>query len=116
MSLIDDQTDDFTEKCRQALTEIFQRFDLDKDGSLNEAELDAYAMVCNEKVLSQEEKGEIKTYFKLDEKGNLTLEGFLDMYHMQTSADPKETWKDLRKFGYDKKLNKVIRMKYVLIN
>jgi Ca2+-binding EF-hand superfamily protein len=107
--LLDDTTDDLTEKFKNVLIEIFTRFDEDKDGSLSDKELDAFTTACNGTILSADEKQDIKTHFQKDDKGNLTQEGFLEMYHMQTSADPKETWKDLKKLGYNKKLEKAAK-------
>ena len=36
------------------LTEIFRRFDVDKDGVLNDAELNAYAVACNGKPFDEQ--------------------------------------------------------------
>ena len=119
MELLDNEGD-FTDRCREVLTEVFQRFDKDSDGALNDEELDQFSTVsyfvdifvnfvkaCNGKPFDKDSKEEIKTYFKLDKNGNLTLNGFMEMYHMQTSSEPKETWRDLQKLGYNKKLEKV---------
>jgi Ca2+-binding EF-hand superfamily protein len=73
--LIDDDTDDFTPKCVAALEEIFQRFDVDKDGVLNEKELDEFAKACNGTPFDEDSKTEIKTYFDTTDKGDLTLKG-----------------------------------------
>jgi hypothetical protein len=43
----------------------------------------------------------------LNSKGYLTLKGFLQMYNLQTSSEPEETWKDLQKHGYDTQLKLV---------
>ena len=54
----------------------------------------------------------MKDNFNVDEKGQLTKDGFLQMYHMQTEGGsflesfkrvaPEETWADLQKLGYDR--------------
>jgi len=90
-----------------ALKEIFTRFDKDKDGSLNDEELDDFSRICNGEPFEEDSKQEIKSFFDVDEDSNLTLQGFLDMYHSQTSSEPQETWKDLKKMGYDDQLQKV---------
>jgi len=103
-SLIDDDSWDFTDPCKVALEEIFSRYDLDKDGCLNDKELDDFAISCNGKPFDTNSKHEIQENFNVNEKGYLTLEGFLEMYHTQTSAEPEETWKDLQAQGYDNSL------------
>ncbi|KUF98994.1 Equilibrative Nucleoside Transporter (ENT) Family [Phytophthora nicotianae] len=57
-----------------------------------------------DKTFSDEEIKEIQTYFQCDENKGLTLKGFKDMYHTQSSAEPMETWRDMKKLGYDKEL------------
>src|SRR5690349_17170058 len=96
IQLIDDDTDEFHPKCKEALEEIFHRFDLDKDGALNDEELNNFAIACNEKPFSEEDKQQIRDYFDVTKDQHLTERGFLEMYHIQTSAEPKETWRDLR--------------------
>lgn len=43
---------------------------------------------------------EIETFFEVTEGGNLTTNGFMQMYHLQTQNDPEETWKDLKTCKY----------------
>ena len=44
-----DEEDAFTPLALQALTEIFQRFDLDNDGVFSQQEIDAFAIASNGK-------------------------------------------------------------------
>jgi Ca2+-binding EF-hand superfamily protein len=44
MELLDDEGD-FVDAALKVFEEIFQRFDQDKDGALNDTELDAFATV-----------------------------------------------------------------------
>jgi len=103
-SFIEDDTGDFTDQCKAALEEIFCRYDLDKDGCLNDKELDDFAVICNGSPFDTNSKKEIQVHFNVNEHGHLTLEGFLEMYHTQTSAEPEETWRDLQAQGYDSSL------------
>ncbi|KAG0319287.1 hypothetical protein BGZ97_002459 [Linnemannia gamsii] len=86
---------------------IFERYDVDKDGALSNAELDAFAKDTNGDVFDEDARAEITEFLDLDNKGQLTLKGFLQMYNLQTSSEPAETWKDLQKHGYDTNLKLV---------
>ncbi|KND00007.1 uncharacterized protein SPPG_04354 [Spizellomyces punctatus DAOM BR117] len=101
-------TDDdvFTPAAESALKEIFSRFDVDKDGNLSRAEIDAFAIAANGEKFDEATIEELSDSFDTTADGKLTLEGFLDMYHLQTLSDEDETWKDLKTFGYDDKLVK----------
>ncbi|KAG6951043.1 hypothetical protein JG688_00013911 [Phytophthora aleatoria] len=88
------------------LTRLFISF-LEKptDKSLTLDKLKDFSKICNDgKPFSDEEIKEIQTYFQCDENKGLTLKGFKDMYHTQSSAEPMETWRDMKKLGYDKEL------------
>ncbi len=104
ITLIDDDTDEFHPKCKAALEEIFHRFDIDQDGALNDRELDQFALACNGNPFSESDRQQIKEFFDINQQESLTEKGFLEMYHTQTSAEPKETWRDLRKLGYNNNL------------
>mmetsp|Transcript_5447 Transcript_5447/g.6627 ORF Transcript_5447/g.6627 Transcript_5447/m.6627 type:complete len:130 (-) Transcript_5447:235-624(-) len=90
-------------KCDRALREIFARYDADKDGALNDQELDNFAKGCNgtDTGFSVDEKDQIKENFQHNDAGDLTLNGFLQLYSLQTMSEPSETWKDLKAHGYD---------------
>lgn len=66
-----------------------------------EADLDAFSTVTNGAALPQESKKEIKEFLDTDQDANLTLRGFIEMYHLQSDNEPEETWKDLEKLGFD---------------
>ncbi|KAL1921898.1 uncharacterized protein VTP21DRAFT_10540 [Calcarisporiella thermophila] len=106
--LVDDEDDGLTVQCEEALVEIFNRYDKDKDGSLNKQELDAFATDTNGCSFDQDTLDEINDFLDVTEEGHLTLQGFLQMYHLQTSNDPMETWKDLKTHGYDENLRLVL--------
>ncbi|KAI8820679.1 uncharacterized protein EV422DRAFT_567574 [Fimicolochytrium jonesii] len=97
-------SDTWTPAAERALREIFARFDVDKDGALSPAEVDDFAVATNGEKFSEDTHSELTTYFECTDDGKLTLEGFMDMYHLQTLSDEAETWKDLRKLGYDDQL------------
>ena len=94
----------------KALTAIFQAFDKDEDGLLSRAELRHFSVVCNEngRCFSDEELQEISDYFDWNEDASpqgLSITGWLDMYHTQTSSEEAETLGDLKRLGFDSFLN-----------
>ncbi|CDU23851.1 uncharacterized protein SPSC_02480 [Sporisorium scitamineum] len=122
-----DEEGDLTPKFEAALIRIFARFstsykkrhpDVQASGSkpsaslprpdaadvLTEEDLDAFSTVTNGAALPQESKDEIREFLDTDEEGNLTLRGFIEMYHLQSDNEPEETWKDLGKLGFDDSL------------
>ncbi|SNX81555.1 uncharacterized protein MEPE_00260 [Melanopsichium pennsylvanicum] len=122
-ALLDDEGD-LTPKFEAALNRIFARFStsykerhpkvqpsVSKPGAslphpdasdvLTEADLDAFSTVTNGEALPQESKDEIREFLDTDKDGNLTLRGFIEMYHLQSDNEPEETWKDLGKLGFD---------------
>lgn len=88
------------------LTKLFISFlENPTDKALTLENLKKFSMICNDgKPFSDEEIKEIQTYFQCDENKGLTLKGFKDMYHTQSSAEPMETWRDMKKLGFDKDL------------
>ncbi|KAF9320186.1 hypothetical protein BG003_006995 [Podila horticola] len=102
-----DEDGGLTQECEDALVAIFERYDVDKDGALSNAELDAFAKDTNGDVFDEDTRNEITEFLDLNSKGYLTLKGFLQMYNLQTSSEPEETWKDLQKHGYDTHLKLV---------
>ncbi|KAJ2864408.1 hypothetical protein GGI22_001730 [Coemansia erecta] len=96
---------EFTPKCEAALIEIFERYDKDKDGALNDAELTAFATFANGEPFTEADLEDIRDHLKCTKDGSLLREGFLQMYSLQTNAgDEDETWKDLKKHGYNEEL------------
>ncbi|KAI8058154.1 hypothetical protein BDF22DRAFT_664195 [Syncephalis plumigaleata] len=104
VALYDFEEDFFTPACESALTEIFKRFDKDNDGALSLEELNAFAEATNGEAFTEETLDEIKESFDVNDQNDLTLRGFLEMYTLQTTSEPEETWKDLRKLGYNEQL------------
>ncbi|GJJ77318.1 hypothetical protein EMPS_09677 [Entomortierella parvispora] len=102
-----DEDGALTQACEDALVAIFEKYDVDKDGALSNAELDAFAKDTNGDVFDEDTRTEITEFLDLDDKGQLTKKGFLQMYNLQTSSEPEETWKDLQKHGYDSSLKLV---------
>ncbi|TKY90476.1 hypothetical protein EX895_000474 [Sporisorium graminicola] len=125
-ALLDDEGD-LTPKFEAALIRVFARFSAsykkrhpdvhaseskssaslprpDAADVLTEADLDAFSTVTNGATLPQESKNEIREFLDTDEEGNLTLRGFIEMYHLQSDNEPEETWKDLGKLGFDDSL------------
>ncbi|KAJ1820570.1 hypothetical protein GGH91_002493 [Coemansia sp. RSA 2671] len=96
---------EFTAKCEQALAEIFERYDLDKDGALNDEEIQAFATFTNGSPFTESDLADIRTNLDCNEQGALLKGGFLQLYSLQTNAgDDDETWADLKKHGYNDRL------------
>ena len=99
--LLLDDDDELTARFEEVLTEIFQRFDAASDGVLDEAELQSYARACNAgSEFDEDELQQMRDFFDCDDSGNLTLEGFKQMYQTQSGGEPAETLKDLKSLGY----------------
>ncbi|KAK3824560.1 MAG: hypothetical protein J3Q66DRAFT_383984 [Benniella sp.] len=105
-TLVDDEGA-LTQECEDALVAVFKKYDKDNDGALNNVELNAFAKDTNGSPFDEDSLAEIREFFDLDDKNSLTLKGFLQMYNLQTSSEPAETWKDLQKHGYDTNLKLV---------
>ena len=90
-----------TDKFRIVLREVFERFDEDKDGVLNREELQNFAVAANAgSDLEDDEVEQLQQFFECNDKGHLTMKGFFQMYHMQTSSRSSDTWKDMQRLGY----------------
>ncbi|TPX57203.1 hypothetical protein PhCBS80983_g03983 [Powellomyces hirtus] len=100
--------DDFTPAAESAFREIFARFDADGDGALSPAEVDAFAVAANGEKFDKATHAELVSSFETTAAGFLTLAGFLDMLHLQSLADPEETWKDLATLGYAEDLTLLV--------
>ncbi|QRV86079.1 EF-hand 1, calcium-binding site protein [Ceratobasidium sp. AG-Ba] len=98
-------------KFEAALAHIFQKYVNKpilgtKAGTLTEAGLDAWAQDTTGNPLSPETKEEIRT-LDVNERGELTFRGFVQIYQLQTENDEAETWRDLSAHGFDRDLNLV---------
>ncbi|PWN54369.1 hypothetical protein IE53DRAFT_383065 [Violaceomyces palustris] len=92
---------------RQGRTEVEKGVRPSKSAILTESDLDRFATLTNGSPLSQESKQEIADLLDTDQQGNLTFEGFLSMYTLQSDNEPQETFKDLQKLGFDSRLNPI---------
>lgn len=82
-----DEDDWLSPPLLRMLSAVFARFDIDADSALSEPELQAFARACNDgTALDADELDQVKEYFDTDGSGRLTLKGFHEMYHMQTSS------------------------------
>ncbi|KAJ2796411.1 hypothetical protein H4R20_005536 [Coemansia guatemalensis] len=103
---------DLTPEFRDALCEIFGRYAKKNTGFLEEAELQDFARFTNNKPFTNDELEEIRSNLKCTKEGMLLKEGFIQLYHLQTaSGDDEETWKDLKKHGYDDSLKLIPKTK-----
>ncbi|CAO3688582.1 hypothetical protein G6F70_006663 [Rhizopus microsporus] len=90
-----------SEALKQALLEIFNKFDKDQDGALNSKELDQFIFTTNGTHPPPAFLRQMGLRFGANAKGWLTREGFLAFYLEQTLDDPSETRNDLGVHGYD---------------
>eukprot|EP01132_Coremiostelium_polycephalum_P004078 gene4078-5104_t len=88
------------------LREIFDRFDENKDQSLNKREFNLFSNAVNGKDIEQEFIDFVFKNFDSNKKG-LKFPGFIDFYVSQTLQDPTETISDLGKLGYNETLIKI---------
>jgi len=105
---------DASRSFKLCLIQIFNRFDIDKDKHLSESELKTFSREANPdgREFTSDELEEMKECFDWNEKGpggvaGLTLRGWQQMYIVQTTAEPEETWRDLMQLGYDGQLKLV---------
>ncbi|KNE70213.1 small GTP-binding protein domain [Allomyces macrogynus ATCC 38327] len=93
-------------ECAAALERIFKLCDSDKDGALNDDELNEFQRKCFNAPLQQQELEGVKDVVQesdpegLNDRG-LTLSGFLFLHTLFIQKGRLETtWTVLRKFGY----------------
>jgi hypothetical protein len=89
---------------RFALFEIFQRFDLDLDGSLNSLELAAYHETAVGETLDSAACRWYRAHCGLSDAGALSQTRFVDMYVYLAAVAPAAVWTALRALGYDASL------------
>lgn len=100
-----------TESFYKVLLTIFNHFDQSsKDGAWSPKELENFFITVNGVPPDNATKLAIKQQFKTNTKGWLLLEGFFELYLSQTAGDPQETWKDLKKLGFDELLKPIPQM------
>lgn len=95
---------DLSKKFKVVLHEVFERFDADKDGALNYAELQAFSTVAGHGALEPGDMKSLAAMFSVDAQGSLTKIGFEQMFVQQTKHDIHETLRDLAKLGYSRDL------------
>ncbi|KAJ6455666.1 hypothetical protein C8R45DRAFT_583822 [Mycena sanguinolenta] len=74
---------------------------------LTTAGLDAWARDTNGAPFSPETKEELIEFLDVNDNGELTFKGFLQIYQLQTENDEEETWRDLSNHGFDRRLRLV---------
>ncbi|KAG8930203.1 hypothetical protein FRC03_009066 [Tulasnella sp. 419] len=114
---------EMTEKLEQCLGHIFSKylrppFVPERDDTtgilkppinayLTNEGLDRWAIETNGEPFTAETKEELLMLDSTD-SGELTFKGFLQVYQLQTETDEEETWRDLRKHGFNRELVLVI--------
>ncbi|KAL2632904.1 hypothetical protein R1flu_004383 [Riccia fluitans] len=105
--LFDQETQNLKPRCFRALKRIFILCDHDRDGALNDAELNDFQVKCFNAPLQPSEVAGVKKVVseKIAEgvsENGLTLTGFLFLHALFIERGRLETtWTVLRKFGYD---------------
>lgn len=95
-----------TPKFQAVLTEVFTKYDIDRDGGLCLEELEAFARASQSgSKIDESELKQLGQFFETDKNGYLTLKGFQQMFVLQTSQQPADTWRDLANLGYEKTLD-----------
>mmetsp|Transcript_13134 Transcript_13134/g.15903 ORF Transcript_13134/g.15903 Transcript_13134/m.15903 type:complete len:636 (-) Transcript_13134:307-2214(-) len=110
--LFDTQSNQLKTRCVHALRRIFILCDQDKDGALNDHELNEFQVRCFGSPLQPEEIVGVKKVVRdklpsgVTEDGTLTLAGFLFLHALFIERGRMETtWTVLRQFGYDNTLS-----------
>ncbi|KAK9723617.1 hypothetical protein RND81_05G012700 [Saponaria officinalis] len=103
--LLDKKTQTLTPQCLNGLKRIFLLCDLDRDGALNDAELNGFRVkpLKPSKIVAVKRAVQDKLPEGVNERG-LTLKGFLFIFHHESVTRKrgiKFIWKILRKFGYN---------------
>ncbi|KAI2804670.1 Mitochondrial Rho GTPase 2 [Blomia tropicalis] len=79
-------------------TNLFEKYDKDKDGALSPDELNALFSICDSPP--KWHQADCAQIVHTNEKGWITLQGFLSMWALTTSIELKETLRYLALFGY----------------
>jgi len=101
----------FKPKCVAAFKRIFKLCDIDKDGVLDDHELNEFQKTCFEAPLSVDDLKKLKATIRRQQQDGitdrgLTLAGFLWLQHYFMKKGRLETiWTILRKFGYNDQLD-----------
>lgn len=75
------------ENCKEALAEIFTRFDSDKDNFLSLEDFNNFLLSSSSATYSQEQWNSILNTYKEEEKTGLSLAGFLKWHDKEISVD-----------------------------
>ncbi|KAF8580885.1 hypothetical protein K439DRAFT_1636641 [Ramaria rubella] len=117
VQLLDDEGQ-ISDKLEQCLNHIFSKYcspavapsstglsQAPPGAIMTEAALDRWAQDTNGEPFTQDAKDELCEFLDVTEEGHLTFKGFLQIYSLQTENDEQETWRDLSKHGFDRRLN-----------
>ncbi|XP_058795660.1 mitochondrial Rho GTPase isoform X2 [Phymastichus coffea] len=101
---------ELTEECKIALQRIFRICDVDNDGLLSDAELNAFQQWCFNTPLQPQVLEDVKAVLSKNIEdgvfnGFVTMKGFMFLQCLFIQRGRNETtWAVLRKFGYDNDL------------
>eukprot|EP00698_Gefionella_okellyi_P016969 TRINITY_DN490_c0_g1_i1.p1 TRINITY_DN490_c0_g1~~TRINITY_DN490_c0_g1_i1.p1 ORF type:complete len:2864 (-),score=572.76 TRINITY_DN490_c0_g1_i1:923-9514(-) len=82
-----------------AIKEIFDKFDLDRDGVLNAKDLSALQMAAQGCTMSGEQLTYIREHFDCDSEKRLTPKGLIQLYVRECEMDTPNVWMELDKFS-----------------
>ncbi|XP_011494605.1 PREDICTED: mitochondrial Rho GTPase isoform X2 [Ceratosolen solmsi marchali] len=103
-------TQELTDECKTALKRIFKICDVDNDGLLSDAELNAFQQWCFNTPLQPQVLEDVKAVLSKNIEdgvynGCVTMKGFMFLQCLFIQRGRNETtWAVLRKFGYDNDL------------
>lgn len=106
-----------TRKCRRALVEIFKTCDYDKDGLLDDHELNLFQEDCFGTPLQKDSLDDLKMIIKQSTidgilNDSLTQAGFLFIHALSIEKGRHDfTWQVLKRFGYDMQINNLAEVR-----
>eukprot|EP00735_Rhodelphis_limneticus_P011130 TRINITY_DN4188_c0_g1::TRINITY_DN4188_c0_g1_i1::g.2102::m.2102 TRINITY_DN4188_c0_g1::TRINITY_DN4188_c0_g1_i1::g.2102 ORF type:complete len:646 (+),score=151.71,sp/P0CO78/GEM1_CRYNJ/37.11/4e-139,Miro/PF08477.8/5.3e-20,Miro/PF08477.8/0.00085,EF_assoc_2/PF08356.7/1.8e-26,EF_assoc_2/PF08356.7/4.3e+03,Ras/PF00071.17/3.2e-20,Ras/PF00071.17/2.5,EF_assoc_1/PF08355.7/3e-14,EF-hand_1/PF00036.27/0.00013,EF-hand_1/PF00036.27/0.048,EF-hand_5/PF13202.1/0.00062,EF-hand_5/PF13202.1/0.15,EF-hand_7/PF13499.1/3.8e len=110
VSRMHDQALELSDPARTFLTEIFHDNDRDRDGMLSASELDELFSTSPGILWSGTDFPDYRDIVPLDPSGNLSLEGFLGLWHMTMALDPRKAMFYLVYLGYPAPATAAVRV------
>ncbi|XP_035231656.1 EF-hand calcium-binding domain-containing protein 7-like isoform X1 [Stegodyphus dumicola] len=102
-----------TPDCERALKEIYDLIDLDGNGLLSQTEFDLFIQHTSGETAA-DEWSTIEDNFKMED-GQLTFEGFLELYTMVIQTDPADVKNMFEQMGMNESLELANAQPFVLV-
>ena len=100
MSMLLHEDDTLTPEGEQILDSLFDRFDADKDGAWNFAELRKYNDAIEAPPLEEDAVAWLSARFDIDMNGYLTRTGFKELVVYNVHENPEQLYEDLKALGF----------------